>query len=72
MEPEYDLSGQDSIVLASVLAHLELDAPVESCFLNRNTRDFDDPDIRDRLEAFRCKFFAKFDAGLAYISTRIK
>lgn len=72
MEPEYDLSGQDSIVLASILAHLSLDAPVESCFLNRNARDFDDPDIRDRLEAFRCKFFAKFDAGLAYIATRIK
>ena len=69
---EYRLSGQDSIVLASVLSHLERTAPPESCFLNRNTRDFDDPDIRERLERFGCKFFAKFAVALAYISSRVK
>jgi predicted nucleic acid-binding protein len=69
---EYSLSGQDSIVLASVLSHLEKTEPAESCFLNRNTKDFDDPNIRERLEGFRCKFFAKFSAAAAYISSRIK
>jgi hypothetical protein len=70
-EAEYGLSGQDSIVLASVLAHLEATAPAESCFLNSNTKDFDDPDIRDRLESFGCKFFARFAPALAYVLTRV-
>lgn len=72
IDVEYGLSGQDSIVLASVLSHLERTVPPESCFLNRNTRDFDDPDVRDRLEGLGCKFFAKFAAALAYISSRVK
>ena len=69
---KYGLSGQDSIVLASVLSHLEKTKPRESCFLNRNTKDFDDPDIRELLEGFRCKFFAKFGAALAYISSCVE
>ncbi|MEP6538326.1 MAG: PIN domain-containing protein, partial [Bryobacteraceae bacterium] len=44
VEMAHGLSGQDAIVLASVLAHLERSVAVESCFLNRNARDFDDPD----------------------------
>ena len=71
IEIEYGLSGQDSIVLASVLAHLESTAPAESCFLNRNTKDFDDPDIREKLETLGCRFFPKFAPALAYIRTRI-
>ena len=65
------LSGQDAIVLASVLYHLEEHAPEESCFLNRNSRDFDDPDIRKRLESLHCAFFARFTPALAYISARL-
>jgi hypothetical protein len=65
------MSGQDAIVLASVLAHLGVHRPPESCFLNRNTKDFDDPDVRERLEACGCKFFGKFEDGLHYVSARI-
>jgi hypothetical protein len=55
MEILYGLSGQDAIVLASVVGHLQANAPFESCFLNRNSKDFDDPDIRETLEAFNPK-----------------
>ena len=72
IETDLGLSGQDAIVLASVFGHLESEAPTESCFLNRNTRDFDDPDIRDRLEALHCKFFPKFAQALEYIESRIR
>ena len=48
VQAEFGISGQDAIVLASVLAHLESNRPGVSCFLNRNTKDFDDPDIRKR------------------------
>jgi hypothetical protein len=71
-ELEYSLSGQDSIVLASVVAHLKTHNPAESCFLNRNSKDFDDPHIHERLDKFGCKFFARFAPGLAYILSRLK
>jgi len=69
---EYGMSGQDAIVLASVLAHLNLHNPSESCFLNRNSKDFDDPDIREQLETRGCKFLAKFGEGLHYIVARVE
>jgi hypothetical protein len=34
-------------------------------------QDFDDPDVRERLEAHGCKFFGKFEDGLRYIVARI-
>jgi predicted nucleic acid-binding protein len=72
IEDEYALSGQDAIVLASVLGHLESTNPKESYFLNRNSKDFDDPDIRERLDALNCQFFAQFAPALARISARIR
>jgi hypothetical protein len=72
IEVEYGLSGQDAIVLASVLSDLESLRPDESCFLNRNSKDFDDPDIRERLDGLNCKFFPRFAPALAHISSRVK
>jgi hypothetical protein len=68
---KHGMTAQDAIVLGSVLAHLELHHPPESCFLNRNSKDFDDPDVRERLEALGCKFFAKFEDGLRYVASRV-
>ena len=42
----FDMSVQDSIVLASIVSALAATKPAESCFLNRNTKDFDDPNGR--------------------------
>ena len=67
---DYGLTGQDAIVLASVLAHLDNTKPAESCFLNRNAKDFDDPSIREKLEMRACKFRSSFDEGLRYIRSR--
>jgi predicted nucleic acid-binding protein len=67
-----DMSAQDSIVLASVVFHLSETKPTESCFLNRNTKDFDDPNVREILDGFGCKFFARFDDGLRHIETRLR
>jgi hypothetical protein len=70
LQVEFGMSGQDAIVLASVLAHLDFHTPPESCFLNRNSKDFDDPDIRERLESRECKFFGNFVHGLRYVIAR--
>jgi hypothetical protein len=66
------LSKQDSIVLASVIRHLGETKPAESCFLNRNTRDFNDPNVHDMLEEFGCKFFGQFDQAVEYIEAYLR
>jgi predicted nucleic acid-binding protein len=46
----HGLSPQDAIVYASVLSHLKQHGTSQSCFLNRNSKDFDDPDSCGRTE----------------------
>lgn len=71
LQDEFGMSGQDAVVLASVLNHLDAHKPPESCFLNRNAKDFDDPDVLERLATRGCKFFASFTAGSQYLASRI-
>jgi predicted nucleic acid-binding protein len=71
-EGAYWLSAKDSIVLASILRHLKETKPAESCFLNRNTKDFDDRQVRDLIERQGCKFFGKFEDGLRYVKARLQ
>jgi len=71
IQAEFAMSGQDAIVLSSVLSHLEAHRPAESYFLNRNTKDFDDPDIRKKLDDYGCRFFGKFGPALRYIQDRL-
>lgn len=70
IQSAHGLSGQDSIVLASVLTHLGRQRPRESCFLNRNRKDFGEPGVRGRLDASDCLYFASFNQGLQYITSR--
>lgn len=67
----YDLSPQDSIVYASVLQHLNDSSSSVSCFLNRNSKDFDDPDIVDALDKHDCKMLFSFNSGYGYVSNKI-
>jgi predicted nucleic acid-binding protein len=67
-----DMSIQDSVVFASVIHHLSETKPAESCFLNRNAKDFDDPNVREMLEEFGCKFFGRFDSGLQFIEAQLR
>jgi predicted nucleic acid-binding protein len=68
---DYELSPQDSIVYASVRQHLAAAGESESCFINRNSRDFNDPDIQDDLARFGCKMLFTFVSGCNYIRSRI-
>ena len=67
IEASLGLSPQDAIVLASVLKHLNAIQPEKSCFLNRNTKDFDNPDVVTRLQDLGCRLLPRFDTGLDYI-----
>jgi predicted nucleic acid-binding protein len=65
------LNPQDSIVYSSVLRHLTSTGGSESCFINRNRKDFDDPDIRESLERRGCKMLFDFEKGYGYIEHRV-
>lgn len=67
-----DLPVQDSIVLASIYFHLVKTKPDKNCFLNRNTKDFDDPNVREILDEFGCKFFGRFDDGLRFVEASLR
>ena len=51
----FDFRPQDAIVYASVLQHLNTTSGQAHCFLNRNSKDFDDPEIIESLNVFQCK-----------------
>lgn len=66
-ETQHELSAQDALVYASVLRHMREHRGGPSCFLNRNARDFDDPEITGELAELNCRMLAQFDAGLGYV-----
>jgi hypothetical protein len=66
-QAKFDLSPQDAVVYSSIRAWLELDHATASCFVSRNPGDFDDPDLRQDLATFSCKYFSSFDIALQYI-----
>lgn len=70
-ERTLNLTTQDAIVYASVLSHLRSNQPTVSCFLNRNSKDFDIPEIRTELEELGCTMIPSFDDGLRFISGRL-
>ncbi|MFN8483953.1 MAG: PIN domain-containing protein [Anaerolineae bacterium] len=63
----YKFQPQDAIVYASVISHLSLTDNADSCFINRNSRDFDDPDIVASLASRNCRMLFSFEDGYNYI-----
>jgi predicted nucleic acid-binding protein len=71
-EVPYGLRPQDAIVYTSVISHLQRNTPSAGCFLNRNSKDFDNPDIVDELAKFNCTMIPRFDHGLGFIQARVQ
>ena len=63
----HGFSPQDALVYAAVLLHLKQHHTPQSCFLNRNSRDFDDPDVVEELVRYNCKLLPRFDDGYQFI-----
>lgn len=70
-EVYYGLEPQDAIVYASVISHLRQYQPQVSCFLNRNTKDFNNHDIVNELNQFNCRMIWKFDQGYNFIQSQL-
>ncbi len=71
-QKEHDLSPQDAVVYASVIYHLKKSESETACFLNKNSKDFDDPDISETLEHYRCKMLSRFDHGFQFIINKLR
>jgi predicted nucleic acid-binding protein len=69
-ETTYDLTPQDALVYASVIDHLRRYQPQQACFLNRNSKDFDRPDIVDELKQFNCRMIPRFDHGYRFLQSQ--
>jgi len=70
-EESYALKPQDALVYASVITHLCQHQPQIACFINRNSKDFDNPDIVDELNQFNCRMIPRFDHGYAFIRSQL-
>jgi len=65
------LKPQDSLVYASVLAHLRFNAVnTRSCFITKNSNDFSNPDIVSDLAQFECSLFTSFGEAYGYLRSR--
>ncbi|MGB6295984.1 MAG: hypothetical protein WBF90_07330 [Rivularia sp. (in: cyanobacteria)] len=71
-QSEYNLEPQDSIVYASVLEHMRKSDERQRCFLNRNSKDFDDPDIKESLNLYDCLMLFRFDNGISYVKRQLR
>ena len=72
LEKSTDMKLPDAMVLASVMADLDARKPEEACFLTRNSKDFDDPDVVHMLAQRGCKIFFSFDDCLSYIRSHLR
>lgn len=71
LQHSHGLQPQDALVYASVLTHLPSQPGVKKCFLNKNSKDFMTPDIKNDLAAYDCRIIPQFREGLGYIGARI-
>jgi predicted nucleic acid-binding protein len=70
-ETPYDLKPQDALVYASVIFHLYQNQPTVASFLNRNSRDFDSPNIVNQLHKLNCRMIPRFDHGYDFIQSQL-
>ncbi len=69
-ESTYDLTPQDAIVFSSVIHHLSEQVDPQNCFLNKNSKDFDNPDIVDALQSYNCRMIPRFVDGLQFLQSQ--
>jgi len=67
------LQPKDSIIYSSVIADLRRQTnEIDKCFLNRNIKDFNDPDIITELRSFNCHYVGSFTQGLNYLQHKLR
>jgi predicted nucleic acid-binding protein len=69
---KYGLTFTDAVVLTSIRSDLDVRKGAASCFLNKNVKDFDDPDIHSILNALGCKLLPRFASGIRYLKSKTR
>ncbi len=68
----FDLSPQDSIIYAAIIAGLRQKTRSESkCFISRDKKAFTDPSIGYELASHNCHYAKSFEEGLSFIQRSI-
>lgn len=68
----FDLSTQDGIVLAAVLADAAAhDRAEPKCFVSQNTKDFNNPEVKEMLDGLGCRYIARYSHAVGYIESAI-
>lgn len=70
-EKKLGLEAPDAAVYASIIEDLRGRTRGPKCFLNKNSKDFANPDIYAELKKHGCKMIPSFDDGFRYVSTRL-
>ena len=68
----HGFAAQDALVYSSVVSHLKQAGGTGSCFLNKNSKDFDDQSIVEELGSYICKLLPRFDAGYGFICNALR
>jgi hypothetical protein len=64
----YALSAQDATIYSCIVAHMSSQDPGEpKCFVSRNFKDFDDPDIRQELKTYGCEYADSFENAVRFV-----
>lgn len=72
-QKDFDFSPQDALVYASVMSHVTRSSSVEdSCFLNRDARDFEDQNVIEELGEWQCRLLTDFDNGLSFVTSQLR
>ena len=71
-ERELKMKLQDAHIYSAVLDSLKKSEDRINCFLNRDRKDFDEPEIVDELKKHGCKLLSSFDQGRDYILSKIR
>ena len=69
---EHGFSAQDALFYSSVLSDLKRVAATQSCFLNKDSKDFDDQSIVDELRSHNCTLLPRFDSGYDFIRQTLR
>lgn len=71
LQVSFGLKRADSIIYTSVLNHMSSASMETKCFLNKNSRDFNTPNIREQLRAHNCRLISSFSDGLRFIQSSL-
>ncbi len=70
-EEALGLEPPDATVYASIFDDLQVRGVGSKCFLNKNSKDFANPDIYDALRLHECILIPSFENGVKFVSKRI-